>query len=147
MISAFGQAASQFNDVEWLRAIIKEDSDNLHEEAFSLLPQKEVEAYAIRFLTDVTTAGKVLQHIELFREEWSFDFANAVLRVTAKNAYQYHRGFYDDKAALLPLTITGELEKLAPKEEYLRSMWSNVSDHITKLVTLKQQTFKAFQQQ
>jgi hypothetical protein len=144
LIPAFLQASSQFRDVEWLRVIIVADKENLHEEVFGLLPQKEAEAYAIRFLADVTTAGKVVQHIDVFTEEWSTEFARTVLRHMAKNPHQFHRGNFNELAYVLPISITGELETCAPKEEYLRSMWSNLSDHITKLVTLKRQTVEAF---
>ena len=40
--------------------------------------------------------------------------------------------------------IAEELEKFAPKEEHMISMWKNLSDHISKLLSLKLQTLKAF---
>jgi hypothetical protein len=37
-----------------------------------------------------------------------------------------------------------ELEKCTPPEEHLRTMWSNSSNYIIKLISLKIQTLKAF---
>lgn len=144
LLPAIGLAASRFKELDWLRAVIEIDQDRLFGDAFQLLPQKEAEQYALRFLNADVPAAGVMSNLHDFREEWSVDFAKAVLRFTAKNPYQYHRGFYNDMAALLPVPLAGELEKFTPKEEYLRNMWSNQSEYITKLLTLKLQTLKAF---
>lgn len=144
LIPAIGTAAAHFRDLEWLRAIISIEDKNLYLEALGILPQKEAEAYAVRFFTHDDTAASIVQNLHLFKEEWSMDFTKGLLRFTAKNGYQYHRGFYNEIIHLLPVPITQELEKCTPKEEYQRSMWSNVSEHITRLLTLKLQTLKAF---
>ena len=144
LLPALAKAAAHFGDKEWMRAVIEVDGDNLHEDAFGLLPQKEAEAYAVLFLPDKTRAGKVIQNVHFFGEEWSPEFAKGVLCYMARSAYQFNRGYFNELAAVLPIAITKELEGCAPKEEYLRTAWNNVSEHITKLLALKQQTIKAF---
>jgi hypothetical protein len=142
--TAIGDAAVRFKEVDWLREITAVDPSYLHVEALTVLPQKEAEAFAEKFLGQNDKAGIVLRNLDRFTNEWSLGFAKAVLRFTAKNPYQYHRGFYNDIAAFLPVPLAGELEKCTPKEEYLRNMWSNQSEYIIKLLTLKLQTLKAF---
>jgi hypothetical protein len=144
---AFGLAASRFRDIEWLRAVISVDQLRLYGDAFELFPQKEAEQYALAFLDEDLSAAGVLSSIHHFKEEWSLDFTRAILHFTAKNPYQYTRSFYNDMASVLPAAIATELENCSPKEAYLRSMWTNLSDHIIRLLTLKQQTLKAFQEQ
>lgn len=143
-VKALTEAAVRFKDTAWLRELIAADGDAFYPDAVYRLPQKEAEAYATKFLGNDEYAGGVLQRLDAFPEEWSLPFAKAVLRFTARNAYQYHRGFYNDNAHLLPVPVAAELEKCTPKEEHLRHLWSNLSDHIIRLLTLKLQTLKAF---
>lgn len=144
LIPAIGLAAIRFKQTDWLRLVMNADEGNIYPEAFKILSQKEAENYALKFLTNDNTAASVLQNISQFKDEWSIQFTKAILAFTTKNGYQYHKGFYNDIIHLLPVSIMNELEKFIPKEEHLRSMWSNISEHITKLLTLKLQTIKAF---
>lgn len=144
LIPAMGTAAARFHDIEWLRTIISIEEKNLYLEALEILPQKEAEAYAVSFFTHDDTAVSMVQNLHHFKEEWTMDFTKAFLRFAAKNGYQYHRGFYSELIHLFPVPVIGELEKCTPKEEYQRTMWAGVSEHITKLLTLKLQTLKAF---
>lgn len=143
-IPSFGLAASRFKNLDWLRKLISLNENRMYADAFTLLPQREAEEYALRFLSADDGAASVLHTIHVFSKEWSTEFAKAVLRYTAKNPYQFHRGFYNDIAALLPVPVVGELEKATPKDEYFRNLWSTQSEHLTKLLTLKLQTLKAF---
>ena len=143
-IAALGKAAARFKDIDWLREVMAADAGLLYFDALPLLPQKEAETYALKFFDDENDARNIVQSIAVFTEEWSLPFAKAVLRFTAKSPYQYHSGFYNNIVHLLPVPIVAELEKFIPKEEHLRHLWSNLSEHIAKLLTLKLQTLKAF---
>lgn len=143
-VTALGEASIRFKALDWLREIIAADPVFFNEEIFAVLPQKEAEAYAVKFLGQDDKASIVIRNLDKFQNEWSLEFAKAVLRFTAKNPYQYHRGFYNDIAAVLPVPLAGELEKCTPKEDYLRNMWITQSEYIIKLLTLKLQTLKAF---
>lgn len=142
--TALVKAAVRFKDLDWLRAVLAADTETFHEDVLAVLPQEEAEGYALRFMDDEKAAGQVLQHTTAFAAEWSLPFAKAVLRFTATNPYQYHKGFYSNTAAVLPVPVVAELEKCTPKEEHLRQQWSNLSEHIAKLLALKLQTLKAF---
>lgn len=143
-IPAFGQAAVLFGDTGWLRAVMAADEDHLYIDALSRLPQEEAEKYAVRHLEDDAHAAAIGQRVVQFENEWSLELARAFLKHAAKSPYQYNRAFYNELVHLLPVAIGGELAGYAPKEEYLRGMWSSLSEHITKLISLKQQTVNAF---
>jgi hypothetical protein len=144
LVPSFGLAASRFKNSEWMRTIIATDESSLYLDALDVLSQKEAGAYALKFLADDERAVTVLPVIQNFSAEWSLELSRAVLKFTAKTPYQYHRGFYQQIAHLLSPPIAGELEKFTPREEYLRTMWSNLSEYIIKLLGLKLQTLKAF---
>ena len=142
--SAFGLAATQFKNLEWLTLIIDMDEERPYSDAFEILPQKEAEQYALRFLDVDLNAAGVLQSLGHFKEEWSVEFAKGVLCYTAKNGYQFQRSFYSELAAVLPVAVAGVLESCTPREAHLQTTWRNMSEYISKLMTLKQQTLNAF---
>lgn len=142
-LPALGEAAIRFEEVEWLKAVITRPEARLYEEAFRLLPQADRESYALRQLESGQQAP-VIDALTDLDSEWSPELARAVLRVTAKNTYQYNKMFYNSIVHLLPLTIAGELAHFAPKEEYPRALWGTLGEHLGRLLDLKQQTLKAF---
>ena len=86
----------------------------------------------------------IIQYATRRKSEWSIELAIKILRHAAKNPYQYNRAFFSQHIHLLPVHIVGELERFTPPEEHFRSGWSNMSDYIMKLTSLKIQTIKAF---
>jgi hypothetical protein len=44
----------------------------------------------------------------------------------------------------LPAAVITELEKCTPTEESIQTTWANTSAFIKKLITIKNQTLKAF---
>lgn len=143
---ALVKAAVRFHDLDWLRDLLATDEATFHDGALPVLPQAEAEAYALRFMNDEKAAASALLHVGDFEREWSLPFTKAVLRYTAQSPYQYNAAFYNNLARLLPVHAVGELEKCTPKEEHLRYMWSSLREHITRLLTLKLQTLKAFKE-
>lgn len=145
-MGAFGLAASRFKNLAWLRTIIAIHENSLHLDAFSLLPQKEAEDYALSFLTTDDGASSILHIIRHFSKEWGIEFSKAVLKFTSKNPYQYNKSFYNEIIHLLPGPMAFELEKFKPQEEQLEKIWNNLSEHISKLIALKLQTLKTFKE-
>ena len=142
-ISAIGRAAIRFKDLKWLRNILALKDISFYVEALNILPQKEAGQYAIENLQG-DTAYQIIQTVSEFTSEWSAEFTKAILKFAAINPYQYHKGFYNEIIHLLPVAVIGELEKCTPQEEHLRTMWNNLSEYISQLLTLKLQTLKAF---
>ena len=146
LVGAFGVAASRFADLVWLRAVIAASENALHVDAFKLLPQKEAEAYALRFMDVAETAQSLIQYmLQASSGEWSIAFSKAVLKHTASNGYQYPRAFYNNLAHLLPIEIINELERCTPPEPYQREQWTKNSEYIIELLTLRIQTLQSFQ--
>lgn len=142
---ALGSAASLFNNKDWLSAVIKMDENSLYLAAFSLLPQQQQEAYAIRFLGSEDTAPQVINELTSnSTAEWSVELTKAIFHFTAKRPYQYNRSFYNQNMQFIPTKIIPELEKCTPPDEYNKMTWSKTSNYITKLLTIKHQTAQAF---
>lgn len=143
MIPALGLAVSRFKEIEWAKLFI-EDERSFYSDLVPFLEKKERESYLVKFINVNTMTDAVIQLAIKEEEEWGIELTKAVFRHTAKNPYQYNRSFYNQYIHLIPVHIVGELERCTPPEENLRIMWSNTSEYIIKLITLKIQTIKAF---
>lgn len=142
MLPALGLAVGRFRSADWATHFINEEK-SFYMDLVPLLDKKEREKYLIRFIGVDTMTSTAIQLATKEEEEWTIDFTKAIFRHTAKNPYQYNRSFYNQHIDLIPVQIVADLEKFTP-EENLRTMWSNMSEYIIKLITLKIQSIKAF---
>jgi hypothetical protein len=140
LLSSLGKAAAKFRDLRWLREILNHDKSKLNEAALSLLPQEEAERYALRFFENDEQAAAIVYQARSFTQEWSLPFAKAILNYTARNVYLYNQKYYTEIAALLPVSLSDQLEHCAPKETNQRIMWSTQEELLCKLLALKKQT-------
>lgn len=145
MFPALGLAVGRFQAINWARLFL-DDETRFYSDLVPLLAKKEREQYLLKFIDVDTMRENVIQYASQEEEEWGADLSRAILRHAAKNPYQFNRNFFNRHIHLLPVQIAGELEKYTPSEEHLRNSWSNMSEYITKLITLKIQTIKAFNQ-
>jgi len=143
MMSALVLAIRRFKDANWA-FLVMQYSEIFYLEVLPLLPLQQKEYYSNKFFEQ--HPDSILQYALENNREWSIEMTRNIFRHLAKNPYQYNRSFYNQQIHLIPVSIVAELEKFTPQEEHLRNMWSNTSDYITKLVTLKIQTIKAFNQ-
>jgi hypothetical protein len=143
MFPALGLATGRFRTKHWA-TLFTDEEKSFYPEIIPLLEKKEREQYLLKFINVDTMRENVIQYASQEENEWGIDLARAILRHAAKNPYQFNRSFFNRHIHLLPVQIIGELEKYTPSEEHLRNSWSNMSEYITKLVTLKIQTIKAF---
>jgi len=141
MIPALVLAIRQFNDSNWA-FLFMQYSEVFYLEILPLLPQQQQEYYSNRFFEQ--HPDSIISYAAERKETWSAELAIKICRHAAKNPYQYSRNFFNQHIHLLPAAIITELEKCTPPEEYMRAMWSNTSAYITKLMTIKIQTLKAF---
>jgi len=142
MFPALGLAVGRFRSADWVTHFINEER-SFYSDMIPLLDKKEREKYLMRFIGVDTMTEMAIQLATKEEEEWGIDLAKAIFRQTAKKPYQYNRSFYNQHIDLIPVHIVGELERFTP-EENLRTMWSNMSEYIIKLITLKIQIIKAF---
>lgn len=141
MIPALVIAITRFNDTRWALYFIQH-SEVFYIDIIPLLQSQQQEVYSIKFFDNYPDS--IIQYATQRETEWSVELTKNIFKYTAKNPYQYNRSFYNQHMHLVPYAIIVELEKCTPADEYLRNTWSNTSDYIVKLITLKIQTQKAF---
>ena len=141
MIPALVLAITRFNDTRWALYFMKQ-SEVFYIDIIPLLQAEHQEAYSIKFFD--TYPDSIIQYATQRQTEWSLELTKKIFKHTAKNIYQYSRSFYNQHVHLIPPPAVAELERCTPAEEHLRNTWSNTSDYIIKLITLKIQTLKAF---
>jgi Family of unknown function (DUF5691) len=141
MMPALVIAAANFKEAAWA-IYLMQHSSIFYIELIPLLPLQEQEQYSNQFFEQF--ADNVIQYAVQRENEWSTALTKNIFRHLAKNPYNYTRSFFSQYIHLIPAPVVAELEKCTPPEEHLRTMWSNSSDYIIKLVSLKLQTLKAF---
>jgi hypothetical protein len=141
MMPALVLAIRQFNDTNWA-FLFMQYSEVFYLELLPLLPLQQQEYYSNKFFDE--HPDSIISYAVQREKEWSDELTKHILKHVAKNPYQYNRSFFNQYIHLLPVTIVASLEKCTPPEEHLRTMWSNTSDYIIKLITLKIQILKAF---
>ncbi|MEO5893550.1 MAG: DUF5691 domain-containing protein [Ferruginibacter sp.] len=132
----------RFQDKRWAVAFMQY-SKIFYIDIIPLLPLQQQEFYSNKFFGGYENS--IINHAIERKEEWGVELTRNIFRFTADNPYQYNRSFYNKYIHLVPVQIIGELEKCKPANDYDKSVWSNTSEYITKLITLKIQTIKAFQ--
>ena len=142
-IPALGNAVGRFHVASWAPLFL-DDERSFYMDLIPLLEKKQREQYLLKFINIDTIRESVIQKALLEEDEWGIDLTKAILKHAARNPYQFNRSFFNQHIHLLPVQIVGELEKCTPSEEGFRNSWSNMSEYITKLITLKIQAIKAF---
>lgn len=135
------QALVTFKDEKWAIAFMQH-SETFYIDIIPFLPARQQEHYSIKFISKYP--DDIISYAVRRQDEWSPEFARAVLKHASRGGYRYNRDFWGQHIHLFPVSIVAELQKYNPQEEYLKNIWTNTSEHITKLASLKSQTFKAF---
>lgn len=141
-IPALVSAIVRFKDTEFVESVMQNVKE-FYPEIIPLLEPSQQETYCT---SHFKSYEDVVIKIMLKKEtEWGSALAFTILDYTAKNFYNYNRSFYNQNIQLLPVDIVKILDVCKPAEQYPQQMWTNTADYITKLITLKTQTIKAFQ--
>lgn len=141
MIPSLVIAISQFKDSKWALAMMQH-SEVFYIDIIPLLPLQQQDFYSAKFFEQFP--DQIIQYATARDAEWDMELALLILRHTAKNIYQYNRSFYNQNIQLIPGKAALSLEKFTPAEDYLKNTWSNTSDYILKLLSLKAQTLQSF---
>jgi len=140
-LPAFVNAIVRFKNSKWALTFV-DNYQTFNSSLIPLLQEKEQEKFSLQYFE--SNADHLIQ-IAMKREtEWSFELTATIFKHTAKNIYQYNKTFYQETIHLIPHSIVAELEKFTPQEQYIQNSWSNMSEYIMKLVSLKLQTIQAF---
>jgi len=141
LLPALVLSVVNFYDERWAISFIQHSSV-FYTDIIPLLPVQQQELYSIKFFTGQPES--IISHAVKRETEWSRELTGLIFRQVAKNPYQYNRSFFNQHIHLIPSAIAMELERHTPVEESSRAMWSNTSDYILKLLSLKTQTINAF---
>jgi len=142
LIPALGMAAGRFKNITWGR-ILMEDVNTFYYDLALLLPRDEREQYLLRYFDHISEMA-VKYLTEKDEDEWGLEIAKAFLKHTAKSPHQYNRAFYSKHIHHIPVAVLPELERCSPTEAHLKTYWTSTSEYITKLINLKNQTIKSF---
>jgi len=145
MIPALGLAVAKFKVRDWATHFIAHET-SFYPELAPLFEKVQREKYLLKFIDNNNITVSVIEAAEQEEDEWSINLTKAIFEQTSKNPYQYNRAFYGQHVHLIPLSIVDKLQDYLPKEEHLRLTWANISEYIIKLMSLKTQTIKAFNQ-
>lgn len=141
MIPALVLAISNFKRGDWA-VYMMQYCEVFYIDLIPYLPAQQQEFYSNKFFNE--HPDSILQHALANKNEWSLELAKNIFTHTAKNLYQYNRTFYSQNIHLIPAQIVGQLERCTPSDEYMRNSWVTTSEYITKLIGLKTQTIKSF---
>jgi len=141
MIPALVMAIQRFRDKRWA-LFFMEHSTVFYIDIIPLLDTAKQELYSNKFFDQYPE--NIIYYATQRETEWGIGLTKNIFSYAAKNAYKYNKSFYSQHIDYIPVHVVAELEKCTPPEENLRVMWSNTSEYIIKLITLKIQTIKAF---
>jgi len=131
-----------FKNNKWATAFMQH-SDEFYSGIISVLTEDQQDRYSLNFFDK--EPDNIIRLAKERESEWSVELTKEIFKHTAKQMYQYNRAFYNECINLTPATIVGELETCTPQEDHFKNAWSNMSEYIGKLISLKSQTIQAFQ--
>lgn len=140
-LPSFVKATVQFRDRKWAQAYL-EYRDVFYAELLDLLPPAEQDAYCLRNFKQ--NADGIIQQARQWDREWSLALAKEIVGYASKHPYQYNIGFYKTNIYRIPTVIAGLLEGFGPPEPNMRPIWITTLEQIRRLLALKEQTSKAF---
>ena len=143
LIPALASSVNNFRNSQWASAFMQH-SEVFYADIISLLPPDKQDYYSNKFFED--HADAVIEYAVQGDNEWGIALTKNIFSHTAKNLYQYSRSFYSEHIHLIPVQAVDILEKCMPPDPAMYASWSNTSDYIIKLISLKIQIIKAFQQ-
>lgn len=140
-LPAFAKASVQFRNPKWARAYL-DDREVFYPELLLLLEPQQQEEYCLRNLKH--NADLIIQQAAKWDREWSLPLAKEIVEHTAKHPYQYNISFYKTNIYRIPAGIADTLERMGPGEPIQRQYWTSLIEQISRLLGLKEQTKKAF---
>lgn len=140
-IPAIIASVIRFQDTKWAIAFMQYSSV-FYLDIIPLLPPQQQEYYSKKYFKG--NEAVILQQAVNWSFEWSTELAKLMIEYTAANPYAYNRSFYRQNIHLFPSQILVELKNFQPKEEYASQLWTNISQELEKLLTLKQEIYQSF---
>ncbi|HEX8022532.1 DUF5691 domain-containing protein [Mucilaginibacter sp.] len=141
MVGAVGMAVARFGEYEWMQYFLHVEN-KFFDDFADRLPRQERDEYILRIFKQETDS---LVHTALFcKDEWGDKLALKVIAGMADNPYKYNRQTINQHIGLIPIGVLNQIENITSQQEALRPTWDKTRNHLINLLSLKQQTLKAF---
>ncbi len=141
LLPALVMACTRYKDERWAGFLMRH-STTFYLDILPLLAAQQQELYSNKFFNE--SPESIIRYALQRQEEWGLDLTRNIFIHAARNHYQYNRPFFSQYIHLIPGAIIPEIDKFAPAEEYMRTVWSNTGAYITKLLHVKANIIQSF---
>jgi hypothetical protein len=141
MVEALVHAIGIYKDQE--RAIkLLRHAKTVYVDLLLMLPPQEQNYFSIKFVDE--SPELVISHAIQFKTEWTMELTRKLFKHFGKMWMHYPKSFFNQVIHLVPAGIKPELAQFGPGEDAHKIHWTNITDHLSGLLQLKQQTIQAF---
>ncbi|MFC0513873.1 DUF5691 domain-containing protein [Mucilaginibacter angelicae] len=140
MVPALANAVAKFGQKSWVPFFVGQRM--FYPDFVEMLSGREQEKYLLKALSN--DAQNAIAHAVRINDEWGTEFAVAALLKMANWPYEYNRGFFTRYIRLIPVGALNHIENITSQQANLQPTWDKTRNHLINLLSLKQQTLKAF---
>ncbi|UOE47086.1 DUF5691 domain-containing protein [Mucilaginibacter sp. SMC90] len=140
MVPALANAVAKFGQKNWVPFFLGQSM--FYPDFVEMLSGREQEKYLLKALSN--DPQNTIAHAIRINAEWGTEFAIAALLKMANWPYEYNRGFFTRYIGLIPVGALNHIENITSQQVNLQPTWDKTRNHLINLLSLKQQTLKAF---
>jgi hypothetical protein len=140
MVPALANAVAKFEQKNWVQFFIGQRM--FYPDFVEMLNGREQEKYLLKALSN--DAQSTIAQAVRINDEWGTEFAVAALLKMANWPYEYNRGFFTRHIRLFPVGALNHIENITSQQANMQPTWDKTRNHLINLLSLKQQTLKAF---
>lgn len=140
MLPALANAVALFGQKSWVPFFLNHNM--FYGDFVNMLSGREQEKYLLKALNN--DVQNVSAQALFINNEWGTEFAVATLLKMANSPYEFNRGFFNRHIRLIPVGVLKHIENITSQQANLQPTWDKTRNHLINLLSLKQQTLKAF---
>jgi len=140
MVPALANAVAKFEQKNWVPFFLGQSM--FYPDFVAMLSAREQEKYLLKALSN--DPQNTIAYAIRINDEWGTEFAVAALLKMANWPYEYNRGFFTRYIGLIPVGALNHIENITSQQANLQPTWDKTRNHLINLLSLKQQTLKAF---
>ncbi len=141
LLPALIMATANFRDTKWA-SVIAVNNTGFEKGLLPLLPVQQRDAYLNHFFAK--NINEVVDYASGTEQAWSIEMARLILKEAALKPYSY-MGFFQKVISQIPVVIANELSFYpVSTDQYAQSLWTNMSNEISRALSIKIQINKAF---
>lgn len=134
-------AVANFRDTKWA-SLIAEHKTAFEKGLLPLLSAQQRDVYLHHFFAK--NINEVVDYASETEQPWSIAMARLILKEAALKPYAY-TGFFQKVISQIPVEIASELSSYpVSTDQYAQSLWANMSEKISRALSVKNQINKAF---